>query len=81
MGSPMNNKNQILFDFKLNKSYLAHDYYLSEIKKEVLDSNLKNKINKILGNNKSNNITNVVFGNYLLAKYERKLKKYENEKN
>ncbi len=29
MGNPMNNKNQILFDFKLNKSYLDQDYYLS----------------------------------------------------
>ncbi len=29
MDDPMNNKNQILFDFKLNKSYLDQDYYLS----------------------------------------------------
>ncbi len=29
MGNPMNNKNQILFDFKFNKSYLDQDYYLS----------------------------------------------------
>ena len=64
---------------KYEPENLAHDYYLSEIKKESLNSNLKNKINKILGNNKSKNITNVVFGNYLLAKYERKLKKYEKE--
>ena len=29
MGNSMNNKNQILFDFNLNKSYLDQDYYLS----------------------------------------------------
>ena len=35
MGNSMNNKNQILFDFKLNKSYLDQDYYLSSSNQDV----------------------------------------------
>jgi len=57
---------------------LAHCYYLTELKKDILNSDLKNKINKILLNK---NLTkrNSAFGNYLLAKYERKSKNYEKE--
>jgi hypothetical protein len=58
---------------------LAHDYYLSELKKEVLGTSLKNKIKKILENNKSKNTSNTVFGNYLMAKLEKKSKNYEKE--
>ena len=56
----------------------AHYYYLSELKKEILNLNLKNKVTKYLS---SNNTTNKdsAFGNYLLAKYERKEKNYEKE--
>ena len=35
MGNPMKNKNQIIFDFKLNKSYLDQDYYLSSSNHDV----------------------------------------------
>jgi len=35
MGYPMNNKNQILFDFKFNKNYLKQDYYLSSSNQEA----------------------------------------------
>ena len=35
MGNQINNKNQILFDFKLNKSYLDQDYYLSSSNQEI----------------------------------------------
>ena len=31
----MNNKDQILFNFKLNKNYLAQDYYLSSSNQEA----------------------------------------------
>jgi len=64
---------------KYEPESLTNYYYLSELKEEILDSNLKNKILKILERDKSN--TNNIFGNYLLAKYERKLKKYEQELN
>ena len=59
---------------------LMHDYFLSELKKDVLDSNLKNKIEKILSTGKPT-LTNLAYGNYLLAKYERKIKNYEKELN
>ena len=35
MGYQMNNKNQILFDFKFNKNYLDQDYYLSSSNQDV----------------------------------------------
>ena len=35
MDNRMNNKNQILFDFKFNKNYLDHDYYLSSSNKDA----------------------------------------------
>ena len=57
---------------------LAHYYYLSELKKDTLNQNLKKIIERVLSNN---NLTkkNSAFGNYLLAKYERKLKNYDKE--
>ncbi len=57
---------------------LAHYYYLSELKKEMLNSNLKNKIEKSLSSKKLTKKDNA-FGNYLLAKYERKEKNYQKE--
>ena len=66
---------------KYEPKNLAHDYYLSELKKDFLNPQLKKKIDKILENGKSNNITNIVFGNYLLAKFARKSKNYEGEMN
>ena len=57
---------------------LAHYYYLSELKKEVLNLNLKNKVKKILIEKKSTK-KDIAFGNYILAKYERKEKNYEKE--
>ena len=58
----------------------AHYFYLSEIKKEILDVNLKNKIEKILKNNTSTKV-NIAYGNFLLSKYERNSKKYERDLN
>jgi len=57
---------------------LAHCYYLTELKKDTLNTNLKKKINKVFMN-KNLNKRNSAFGNYLLAKYERKSKNYEKE--
>ena len=33
----MNNKNQILFDFKFNNNYLDQDYYLSSSNQDAYD--------------------------------------------
>ena len=59
---------------------LIHYFFLSELNKEILDLTLKSKIRKIIADNKSVKI-NLVYGNYLLAKYERKTKSYEKEMN
>ena len=66
---------------KYEPENLAHVYYLSELKKEILDSDLKDKIIKILKSkeHKEKIKINEVFGNYLLAMYERKSKNYETE--
>ena len=66
---------------KYEPENLAHVYYLSELKKEILDSDLKDKIIKILESkeHKEKIKINEVFGNYLLAMYERKSKNYEKE--
>ena len=65
---------------KYEPENLAHYFYLSNLKEDILDTNLKNKIEKII---KKNKITknNVAHGNYLLSKYEQKTKNYKNELN
>ena len=63
---------------KFQPDYLAYFYPLSDLKKEILNSNFRNKIENII---KNDNVTkrNMAFGNYLLAKYEHKIKNYEKE--
>jgi tetratricopeptide (TPR) repeat protein len=65
---------------KYEPENLAHYFYLSDLKKNILDTDLKNKIEKII---RKNNTTknNIAYGNYLLSKYEQKTKKYEKELN
>ena len=58
---------------------LAHYYYLSELKKNILNSDLKKKIEKSLSGNSSTKKRDSAFANYLLAKYERKEKNYQKE--
>ena len=57
---------------------LINYFYLSELKKDILDSNLKNKIGQIL-KSKNSGQRNVAYGNYLLAKLEKKDKNFEKE--
>jgi len=57
---------------------LGHYYYLTELKKDELNKDLRNKVEKTLSNSKLGKINNA-FGNYLLARYERKSKNYEKE--
>jgi len=59
---------------------LFYYYHLSDLKKEILNSNLKNKINKIM---KKDNLTkkNFAYGKFLLSSYELQLKNYEKEFN
>ena len=65
---------------KYEPENLIHYQFLSELKKDILDSELKNKIKKIIENSKSTSL-NLAYGNFLLAKYERKEKNYEKELN
>ena len=55
---------------KYEPENLSYHFYLSELKKNILDSKLKNKIIKILEKNESSN-NNIAYGNYLLSKYEK----------
>ena len=63
---------------ELEPENLAHYYYLSELKKDTLNQDLKNRIQKILSSSKLTK-KNSAFGNYLLAKYQRKEKNYNKE--
>jgi len=65
---------------KSENDNLMHYHFLSELKKDILTLQLKEKIEKILLNNKFG-LSNIAYGNYLLAKYERKEKNYEKEFN
>ena len=63
---------------KCQSENLVSIYLLSELKKEVLDLNLKKKIINII--NKENcTKKNYAYGNFLLSKYELKISNYEKE--
>ena len=55
-----------------------HYFYLSELKKNILNSDIKTKMERIIKNNSSKK-NYVAYGNYLLSKYEQKEKNYEKE--
>jgi len=65
---------------KYDPENLFYLYLLCRIDKKILNSNLKNKIYKII---KKNSCTkkNIAYGNFLLSRYELKAKKYKNEFN
>ena len=63
---------------KLEPENLVHRFYLSELNKNFLNPEVKNKTEKILNNKKTHKI-NFVFGNFLLSRYARDEKNYEKE--
>ena len=65
---------------KYEPENLIHYYYLSELKKDVLNSEIKSKIKKILAK-ENPALTNKAYGNFLLSKYENKIKNYKEELN
>ena len=65
---------------KFKKSNLGYFYSLSNLKKEVLNQNLRNNIEKII-ENKHATKHNLAYGNYLLARHERSINNYEKELN
>jgi len=58
---------------KYEPENLAHYYYLSDLKEEILHSNLKNKIYEIIKRRNSTK-KNIAYGNFLLSRYELKAK-------
>ena len=78
-----NNKEAIKFyqlATKHEPEKLNNYYYLSGLDKKILNTYLKEIINKILLKDKQN-YRNLAFANFLLSKYEANLKNYENEFN
>ena len=65
---------------KYEPENLAHYYYLSDLKEEILHSNLKNKIYEIIKRRNSTK-KNIAYGNFLLSRYELKAKNYKKEFN
>jgi|LUMJ01.1.fsa_nt_gb tetratricopeptide (TPR) repeat protein len=65
---------------KYEPENLQYYYDLISLNKEILNSNLKNKINEII-KNKNCTKNNLAYGSFLLAKYEHNEKKYEKEFN
>ena len=63
---------------KYQPSNLGYFYSLSYHKKEILNSNLRSSIQKIISNNSCTK-RNMAFGNFLLARCENKGKNYEKE--
>ena len=69
-----------LLAIKYEPENLAHYHFISELKEDILTQELKNKILTIFKNKEIRDI-NSAYGNYLLAKYERKEKNYKQEIN
>ena len=65
---------------KYQSENLVYFYHLSELKKEILSSDLKNKIVEIINRDKCTK-RNLAHGNFLLSRYEMKEKKYKQEFN
>ena len=63
---------------KYEPENLFYYYHLVDLKNEILDLNLRNKINRILNDNNCTK-KNLAYGNFLLSKYEQKSKNYKKE--
>ena len=63
---------------KYQPGNLAYFYSLSILKKEILNPNLRNNIEKIINDNNCIK-KNMAFGNFLLSRYQSEEKNYEKE--
>jgi len=63
---------------KFEPDNAIHYFYLSELKKDILDSGLRKKINGIIKEKKSNSRI-LAYSHYLLSRYEKKEKNYKKE--
>jgi len=65
---------------KCEPENLVYYYHLIELKDEILDLKLRNKIDRILNDSNCTKV-NLAYGNFLLSKYAQKSKNYEKEFN
>ena len=65
---------------KYEPENLVYYYHLIELKHEILDLKLRNKIDRIL-NDRNCTKLNLAYGNFLLSKYAQKSKNYKKEFN
>ncbi len=65
---------------KYEPENLMHYHFLSELKKDILNTDLEKKIKKKISEEKTTR-NNLAFGNFILAKYERRAKNYQKEFN
>ena len=65
---------------KFEPENLVYYYHLIELKNEILDLKLRNKIDRILNDSNCTKL-NLAYGNFLLSQYARKNKNYEKEFN
>ena len=63
---------------KYEPENLVYFYHLVDLKKETLNLNLKNKIDRIINDDNCTK-NNRAYGNFLLSKYEQKNKNYKKE--
>ena len=78
LGEQQKAKDNYEMAVKYDPENLIYLFDLSQLKKEILDSNLRDKISKIIKRSNSTK-ENIAYGNFLLSKYELNDKKYENE--
>ena len=65
---------------KYEPANLIHYYHLTDLNKEMLDEELKNKIQKVM-DTKNCTKQSLAYGNFLLSRYEAKNKNYDLEFN
>ena len=78
LGEHQKAKNYYQMAVKYEPENLVYLYHLNRIDEKNLHSNLKNKIYEIIEKNNSTK-KNIAYGNFLLSRYELKVKKYKNE--
>jgi tetratricopeptide (TPR) repeat protein len=65
---------------KYEPNNMTHYFYLSDLKEDIINQNLQNKIEKEI-TRKNTNFRNLAYGNFLLARCEKKKKEYQKEIN
>ncbi len=59
---------------------MTHYFYLSDLKKEIINEKLVKKAEEEI-KKKNTSLRNIAYGNFLLSRYEKKIRNYKNEIN